>query len=202
MSINPDAATLGDSAHAGAEVRSFQGVQWRCDTRVEKFHVDDFHSGREPYETVDVPGNLLLLGGADVLWLGLRDGLSGTSGLANTKYNNGNAALGVGDSNTAAASSQTDLQASSGVTHRRFKGMDATFPTHTTGTAASTDSKILFKSTFTSSQSNFAWQEWGVSNKVSVAAKPGGRLLNRKVQSLGTKTSAGVWALTVTLSLA
>lgn len=200
MGLREDRVRLGDDGGVGAGLRDGDHFGWKCHTTVEKYSVEDYHAGRPPSEVVEIPGNLLLYGGADVLWLGLRDGLSASSGLKNTKFNNGNAAILVGDTNTAAASSQTDLLASSGATHRWCQGMDATFPTHTTGTGTSTASKMLFKATVTSGNGNFAWQEWGIGNKVSQAKAYPGRLLNRKVQNLGTKTSLGVWALTITLS--
>jgi hypothetical protein len=46
------------------------------------------------------------------------------------------------------------------------------------------------------SDANFAWQEWAVFNASST-----GRMLNRKVESLGTKTSSAAWTLTVTITL-
>jgi hypothetical protein len=42
----------------------------------------------------------------------------------------------------------------------------------------------------------------GPSSTVPVLAPSGRRMLNRKVESLGTKTSAATWVLTITLSLA
>ena len=44
---------------------------------------------------------------------------------------------------------------------------------------------------------NFAWAEWGLFN-----ASTSGRMLNRKVFSGGTKTSAEAWSLTISLTLA
>lgn len=194
-------------------------IQWRCHTRLEKFDagIADVYAGRylsstnssdrrgapvKPAEVVEHDGNLLVYGGADVLWLGLRDGLSASTGLANTRFNNANAGIAVGDSTAAAANTQTDIQATTASSNRYTKGMDATYPTHTTGTGASTASKILFKATFSSSQANFAWNEWAIKNRVGQTSALAGRMLNRKVQALGTKTSAATWAFTVTLSLA
>jgi hypothetical protein len=109
-----------------------------------------------------------------------------TAGLA-TPYSNANANLGVGDSSTAAAVGQTDLQAAS---NKLRKAMDATYPTVSNGVAT-------FRATFATSDANFAWQEWAVFNASST-----GRMLNRAVSSLGTKTSAQSWQLTVTITLA
>lgn len=108
-----------------------------------------------------------------------------SAGLA-TPYTNANAHLGVGDSSTAAAVSQTDLQAAS---NKLRKAMDATYPTVANGV-------YTFRSTFATGDANFAWQEWAVFNAAST-----GRMLNRAVASLGTKTSAQSWQFTVTITV-
>lgn len=110
---------------------------------------------------------------------------SAVIGAAYTAFNNANAYLGVGDSTTAFAQSQTDLQAA---TNKLRKAMDATYPQQATNV-------VTLKSTFGTSDANFAWQEWASFNGSS-----GGTMLQRKVESLGTKTSAASWALTVTLT--
>lgn len=100
-----------------------------------------------------------------------------------TEFSNANAHIGVGDSVTAFAATQTDLQAA---TNKLRKAMDATYPTRATNV-------LTFKSTFATGDANFAWQEWAVFN-----AAAAGVMMNRKVESLGTKTSAQSWAFTVT----
>lgn len=103
-----------------------------------------------------------------------------------TAFNNANSYIGVGDSTTAFASSQTDLQAS---TNKTRKAMDATYP-------QGSSNVITFRSTFATTDANYAWQEWGVFNGSS-----GGTMLSRKVESLGTKTSTQTWQFTVTLTV-
>lgn len=104
-------------------------------------------------------------------------------GEAVTEFNNANAHIGVGDSTTAFAVTQTDLQAA---TNKLRKAMDATYPTRS-------GNVLTFRSTFTTAEANFAWQEWGVFN-----ASSAGTMLNRKVESLGTKASTQSWQITVT----
>jgi hypothetical protein len=106
-------------------------------------------------------------------------------GGAYTAFNAANAFLGVGDSSTAFVASQTDLQAAS---NKLRKAMDATYPTQSTNI-------LTFQATYGSSEANFAWNEWGVFN-----ASSSGTMLNRKVESLGTK-STGSWTLTVSLTV-
>ncbi|HEY5447033.1 MAG TPA: hypothetical protein VIJ87_21720 [Pyrinomonadaceae bacterium] len=108
-----------------------------------------------------------------------------TIGASVTFFNNANAFIGVGDSTTAFSAAHTDLQAA---TNKLRKAMDATFP-------SGGSNVITFRSTFATTDANFAWQEWGVFN-----ASSAGTMLNRKVESLGTKTSAQTWQFTVTLT--
>ena len=166
-------------------------LQWTVEWTVEKFHGDD--TSAEPYETTTVPGNLLTYGGASNLIECLIGNGTGTSSLDLTYFNNGNAYLGVGDSSSAVAATQTDLQASS---NKFRKAMEATFPTHTDGTTSAAASAV-WKSSFSTSQANWAWNEIALFNGSS-----GGRMLNRKLVSLGTKTSSDTWTLTLTVTLA
>jgi hypothetical protein len=107
-------------------------------------------------------------------------------GESTTDLNNANAHIGVGDSSTAFAATQTDLQAA---TNKARKAMDATYPQRATNV-------LTFRSTFATGDANFAWNEWGVFN-----ASSAGTMLSRKVESLGTKTSAQSWQLTATLTV-
>lgn len=106
-------------------------------------------------------------------------------GAAVTAFNNANAYIGVGDSATAHSAAQTDLQAGA---NKLRKAMDATYPS---GGA----NVITFRSTFATTDANWAWQEWGIFNAAS-----GGTMLSRKVESLGTKTSSQTWQFTTTLT--
>jgi hypothetical protein len=108
-----------------------------------------------------------------------------TLGETVTPFNSSNARIGVGDGTTAFNASQTDLQG----TNKVRKAMDSGYPTRS-GTT------MTFQSTFTGSEANFAWNEWGVFN-----AATGGVMLNRKVESLGTKASGSTWVLQVQITL-
>ena len=177
---------------------------WRCHTVLDKYAGDiDYalpkYNGLavtelglivEAFETVEIEGNVLTIGGASIQW----QTLIGNGGAGALQYyNNANAHIGVGDSTTAAADTQTDLVGAS----KTRKAMDATYPLHTDSTGTAGSKSIAFRSTFATTDANHAWDEWGVFN-----ASTGGRMLNRKVEALGTKTSAATWVLTITLSLA
>lgn len=107
-------------------------------------------------------------------------------GEAVTAFNNANAYIGVGDSSTAFAGAQTDLQAA---TNKLRKAMDASYPTRATNV-------LTFRATFATTDANYAWNEWAIFNGSS-----GGTMLSRKVESLGTKTSAQSWQMTVDITV-
>jgi hypothetical protein len=120
------------------------------------------------------------------LTTGARDHIaSAIIGAAVTAFNAANAYLGVGDGVTAFATSQTDLVGAS----KARKAMDATYPTAASGV-------ITARSTFATTDANFAWNEVGFFN-----ASTAGTMLVRWVQALGTKTSAMSSQLTATITL-
>lgn len=141
-----------------------------------------FFEGRRPVREQVVEGNLALQEGIVALFNLL-------AGETETAFDNSNAYLGVGDSSTAAADTQTGLQAS---TNKLYKAMDVSYPV----VGAAADKKVTFRATFGSSDANFAWEEWTVANGNSDSADN----LNRKVESLGTKGSGSSWQLTVEIS--
>lgn len=105
-----------------------------------------------------------------------------------TGFGNANAAIGLGGgagATTAHAIGQTDLQGAS----KTRKAMDATYPTRS-GNA------VTFQATFGTSDANYAVDEIAVFNATS-----SGVMLSRKVESLGTKTSAATWVVTLTLTV-
>ena len=106
-------------------------------------------------------------------------------GDATTSFDNSNAYLGVGNSSTAFNATQTDLVGAS-----KFRqAMEATYPTRATDV-------ITFRSLFATGDANFDWEEWGTFN-----ASAAGTMLQRYVESLGTKTSAQSWQLTVEITV-
>jgi len=139
-----------------------------------------FYALYDPYQVIEMEHNCLLNSGIDEMW----DLISGVVSGATHIFDNAAATIGVGDSATAAAATQTDLQAA---TNKTYKAMESGYPTSTT-------QKITLKSSFGSSDANYAWQEWVVKQATSTIC------LNRKVEALGTKSS-GTWTLEVTVTL-
>lgn len=146
----------------------------------------------DPEEVVDIPGNLLVNEGIQRL-LDLAIAAISNQTAANA-WGNTNSYLGVGDSSTAEAATQTELQAA---TNRFYKGMNATFPSRSNQT-------VTWQADFTTSEANFVWAEWSVSAGATTASGAGFTTgttnLNRKVQSLGTKSS-GTWTLSGQLTI-
>lgn len=101
-----------------------------------------------------------------------------------TFFNVDNAMLGVGNGTAAFAASQTDLQ---GTSTKRMH-MDGDYP-------LVTPPVVTFKSVFGPDNANFQWNEWGLFN-----AETGGTMLNRVVESNGTKQSGQTWILEVAIT--
>lgn len=200
-------------------LRAHDAIRWHCTTTFSRYRLPDA-SERELRDVVHQPvgwqqahalrrlgvepaveqaeGNLLMYGGVSCLWEALIGNGTTTAGQSLTYFSNARAAIGVGDSTTAAAATHTDLQAS---TNKLRVGMDATYPTHTDGTSSGSAS-LTFSATWSISQALFVWNEWGVFNSSTAAT---GRMLNRKVQAFGggvAKPNNEVWGLAVTVSLA
>ena len=152
-----------------------------------------------PYEDVEWTENGLTIGGASIQWQTLIGNGTATAAQQLTYYNNGNAKLAVGDSSTAFADTQTNVQAA---TNKLANAMDATYPLHTDSTGTAGSKSIAFRSTFATTDANFQWNEWALINGALGGANT--RMLNRAAGAnlLGTKTSAATWVLTATLSLA
>lgn len=177
-------------------------ARWRVTTTVDKFDGDwtaeQIDAGLvKPVETTVTHGNLLMYGGAGCLIQCLIGNGTSTAGQTLTFFSNARAALGVGDSTTAAAATQTDLQAAS---NKVRVGMDSTYPTHTDGTSSGA-ATVTFRATFDTATANHRWREWGTFNSSTAAT---GRMLNRKVEDLdggSAKTSAQTWQLTITITI-
>lgn len=167
--------------------QEFDRIRWDFRWKIEKRLGDWDLPGHglvpwspKPYEVLEFPGNLLTTNGANAL-------LTAVTGGSITAFNNANSRLGVGDSTTAAAAGQTDLQAA---TNKLRKGMDATYP-------SISGNRCDWRATFGDSEANWQWNEWAVFNAAS-----GGTMLNRRVEGSANTKASGTWTLTgyITLS--
>lgn len=149
--------------------------------RILKFASKRDYENDNPYEISRFEGNILLNEGINELW-------KRCCGSEGTPWDEANAFLGVGDSDTTEAATQTGLQAAS---NKTFKEMDSGFPTY------GTNQKVTFQATFGTAEANFAWKEFTVVN----SNDDSGVNLNRKVSDQGTKTLAEIWELTLEIML-
>jgi hypothetical protein len=149
----------------------------------------------DPDKVVETGANLLLNEGIGRML----DLLVGAGGAV---YNNAGAFIGVGDTNTAAAATQTELQATANAANRFYKAMVATYPLRPGSNGAQS---VDFRSDFISSEANFVWAEWTVAAGATTASGGGFLVgttnLNRKVEALGTKAT-GTWTHTGTVTIA
>jgi hypothetical protein len=168
-----------------------ESANWHCEYTLEKRlgDIDECETPEErlqflkdtrPFEIINGKDNCLLNSGINEIW----DLVTGAVVQSGHIFDNGHAQIGVGESTTAANSSQIDLQGSS----KTYKGMETSYPT-------STAQKVTLKSSFGSSDANYAWNEWVSKQSTSAVC------LNRKVESMGTKSSGSTWTLEVTITL-
>lgn len=148
--------------------------------KITKYADADAKAKGESYETKEIDGNILVNEGINELLTILGSAATGT------KYDNTNAYLIVGTGSGAAAASDTEATFTAGVK----EGMEDGYPTY------GTDQKIIWKASYDGDTANQAWGEFGVLN-----ASSAGKLLNRKVEAEGTKTSGQVWDLELQITL-
>ena len=156
------------------------GITHKTEFLLEKYQVSNGLKYPVPYAVERFEKNLGLNEGLNVI-------ASLICGGAETAYDSVNAYIGVGDSSTAAAASQTGLQAS---TNKAYAGMEAGYPVF------GTEQKIVWKASFGDGEAQFAWNEFTVENANLGSGAP----LLRKVESKGTKTAGEIWELTVTVT--
>lgn len=107
--------------------------------------------------------------------------LTGTS----VPFNAETARIGVGDGQAAFSIEHQDLTGA----NKFRKKVEAGYP-------IVDPPDITFKAIFGPDEANFAWNEWGIFN-----AETGGTMLDRVVESNGTKQANQTWILEVTVSL-
>lgn len=162
-------------------VQVHEGVQYKTRWMIRRYANDEAYSKDKAYSESVVEGNLLLNEGIGELW-DLTCGLG-----APTAFDNSNAQIGVGSSNTAESAAHTGLQAA---TDKLYKAMESGYPQRSGQT-------VTWRAVFGSGDANFAWNEFSVANGSSDSAKN----LNRKVSAQGTKASGQTWTLDLAITL-
>lgn len=182
----PDPIGETSFEHSGGLIKE-RGI-WRFDWLIEKFESDEaLKGGDRPYDQLYVEGNMLLNNGINRLI----DRLIGVSVQA---FDATHCRIGVGNSSTAAAAAQTDLQAAAGSSNRQFVLVDATYPQRSV-------QDLVVRATFPAGTGTFTWNEAGIdvgtANGTTIVAP----LLNRKVISAGAKGAGVAWVITGTATI-
>ena len=168
-----------DSVGISAGTAVVDKINWQPKWIIEKYpNTAAFKSGK-PSEVLTLPGNMLLNEGINEL-------LNLLIGGAAVAFSNANARIGVGDSNTAEAATQEDLQAA---TNKLYKPMDASYPQVSGQT-------VTFRATFGPDDANWAWNEITADNGVTAAKN-----LNRKVQVMGVKANPAIWVVNLAITI-
>lgn len=156
-------------------------ISWDVQTVLEQWDTEEaYFTAESPSAWKREAGNIALQEGmANLAALAIGD-------VTAVPWNNTNARLGVGDSNTAAANTQTGLLGATA-----FAGMDSGYPQRA-------GNVITFRATFLGDAANFAagWREWTIDNGLGALIN-----LNRKVAAFGIKGAGQVWRLTVTITI-
>ena len=190
------------------------GVKWKAHAKVSKFTAEQERIALEvaaregipiheallrdhtPYEVTEEEGNLLTRLGLHRMW----DRFIGTA--SNQALDATHTRIGVGDGVTAAATTDTDLSAAAGSTHRWFQLVGSVA---TIGAGASSG-VLTVVATFATGDGNFAWNEFGIdigTATVTSSNTVNAVLLNHKTSiAAGTKASGAVWTATATITLA
>lgn len=144
--------------------------------------------GVESYLTTEHVGNLVLNAG----WTRLMNLLTGQGGGLQA-YDATHTRIGLGTSTTAAAYTQTDLQAAVNSSNRYWKLVS--------GAGSLGTRTLAFSAAVGTGDGNFSWQEWGIDQGTAdgsdAATSP---MLNRAVSDQGTKVNGQTWTITATFT--
>lgn len=189
-----DGASLFERSAIAAELKVTDRPTWGCHVRLEKRWASGQTHPGELYEVIESRGNIILNGGGDVVLERLisKTPTTSSTGALTGAFSSDNSCIGVSSAASTVAYTATTFAGSP-----TYSTMTTGYPAHTTGTASSAARQVTWRASFSSSQANHIWNSWTVRNQ----STGGGRMLNHRVQNLGTKTSNGAWALAVTIGL-
>ncbi len=110
------------------------------------------------------------------------------------KFGSTSAWIHVGSSTGAFASSDNSLLGSA-----VMKAMDSGYPKRNDGTESTAANILAYRSTFTTAEANFDWNEFGVKN--TSATSTAGTLFDRFLSTQGTKPNTQSWQPTIKITL-
>jgi hypothetical protein len=155
---------------------------------IDRITPDIFQAFRiAPYLTTYLVGNLITNAG----WTRIMNLLTNQG--ATQALDSTHARIGVGNSNTAEAYTDTDLGAAAGSANRWFQLVSGA---GTLGTRT-----LAWSATFGTADGNFAWNEFGIDQGTASGNTVTAILLNHKAGiAQGTKASGQTWTATATLT--
>lgn len=143
--------------------------------------------GVKSYATTEVVGNLI----TNVGWTRLMNLLTNQG--ATQAYDATHTRIGAGNSNTAEAYTDTDLNAAAGSANRWFQLVS--------GAGSLGTRTLAWSATFGTADGNFAWNEFGIDLGTASGNTVTAPLLNHKAGiAQGTKASGQTWTATATIT--
>lgn len=112
------------------------------------------------------------------------------------RFGSTGAYIHVGSSTAAFASNQNSMQ-STGATP---KAMDSGYPKRNDGSTSTAPNILIYRATFTTSEANYPWEEFGIKNTTATSTGTG-TLFQRALSSLGTKANTQSWQFTVAITV-
>lgn len=212
MKHTADRAPLRDLVAAVPRFRVPDGIEWAARVAREAWDTDQVEYAQRKHGLISpamvssallralrLKPDLLVVDGNLLVNQGIQRFEDLMLAAGGTALNNANSYLGVGDTSTAAAATDTDFGAAAGATHRFLRAMNATYPSRS-------GQVITLQSDFPGTDAAFHWQEWGASIGASSASGDGFTvptlLVNHKITDLGTKPgTSATWTLTATITL-
>ncbi len=187
---------LARAAESGFGMTRWQVQRWDADQTdwvsrksglVAPQAADFTRLGVASYETTEVVGNLITNAGWTRL-MNLLANQGSTQALDAT-----HARIGVGNSNTAEAYTDTDLGAAAGSSNRWFQLVSGA---GTLGTRT-----LTFAASFASGDGNFQWQEFGIDFGTASGNTVTAPLFNHKAGiAQGTKASGQTWSASAVIT--
>lgn len=183
---------LSDSIHATTmwTIRRYDSdaALWMAERGVAEPQPSDFNLFHvRPYSVTEIVGNLITNAG----WTRLMNLLTNQG--ATQALDATHARIGVGNSNTAEAYTDTDLGASAGSANRWFQLVS--------GAGSLGTRTLAFSGSFGSSDGNFAWNEFGLDFGTASGNTVTAPLFNHKAGiAQGTKAAGQVWTATATIT--
>lgn len=108
------------------------------------------------------------------------------------RFGSTGAYIHVGSSTAAVDTGHNSMQS----TGAAVKALDSGYPKRNDGTESTGPNILVYRSTFTTSEAVFQWEEIGVKNTTATSTGTG-TLMNRALSSLGTKPNTQSWQVTV-----